>query len=230
MKTAIHNTLTGTTTIRQLPTIAGQPHPLPEHYVLLQVVETEPPEYNEATQNRVQQWQVDLVANTYTQNWVITEKTEAEQTDYINQQAQQAEENRKELARIRVEQNEIEVINTEAEALTDEDALENIQFFPAYVIGNPYVTDERFFYPLDGKLYKVLQTHTSAIQWKPNEAVSLYVAVTPPGVIADWVQPAGAHDAYMQGDIVTHNGQTWISNIDNNVWEPGVYGWSIHSA
>lgn len=30
---------------------------------------------------------------------------------------------------------------------------------------------------------------------------------------------------YMTGDKVTHNGSTWVSTCDNNVWEPGVYGW-----
>lgn len=23
-----------------------------------------------------------------------------------------------------------------------------------------------------------------------------------------------------------HNGVTWTSTVDNNVWEPGVYGWT----
>ena len=36
---------------------------------------------------------------------------------------------------------------------------------------------------------------------------------------------AGAHDAYNIGDKVTHNGKTWVSDVDNNVWEQGVYGW-----
>ena len=31
-------------------------------------------------------------------------------------------------------------------------------------------------------------------------------------------------------EIITINGvqygKTWISDIDNNVWEPGVYGWT----
>ena len=30
---------------------------------------------------------------------------------------------------------------------------------------------------------------------------------------------------YKKGDKVTHNGSTWVSTVDNNVWEPGVYGW-----
>ena len=32
---------------------------------------------------------------------------------------------------------------------------------------------------------------------------------------------------YSKGDKVTHNGKMWVSTIDNNVWEPGVYGWEI---
>ena len=44
-----------------------------------------------------------------------------------------------------------------------------------------------------------------------------------------WVQPRGAHDAYALGAIVTHNGQLWISIVDSNVWEPGVYGWEIYT-
>ena len=28
-----------------------------------------------------------------------------------------------------------------------------------------------------------------------------------------------------KGDKVTNNGKTWQSTTDNNVWEPGVYGW-----
>jgi len=44
-----------------------------------------------------------------------------------------------------------------------------------------------------------------------------------------WVQPTGAHDAYALGAIVAHNGQLWISTVDANVWEPGVYGWEIYT-
>ena len=40
-----------------------------------------------------------------------------------------------------------------------------------------------------------------------------------------WVAPTGAHNAYQQGGIVTHQGKTWESLIPNNVWTPGVSGW-----
>lgn len=43
--------------------------------------------------------------------------------------------------------------------------------------------------------------------------------------ISQWIQPTGGHDAYNTGDKVLHNGDTWESTLDANVWEPGVYGW-----
>lgn len=43
---------------------------------------------------------------------------------------------------------------------------------------------------------------------------------------AIWIQPTGATDAYPAGAKVSHNSKHWISDVDNNVWEPGVFGWS----
>ena len=40
-----------------------------------------------------------------------------------------------------------------------------------------------------------------------------------------WAAPTGAHNAYPQGAIVTHQGKTWESLIPNNVWTPGDSGW-----
>ena len=44
------------------------------------------------------------------------------------------------------------------------------------------------------------------------------------GAPLPWEQPESTNP-YMKGDKVTHAGKTWVSTIDNNVWEPGVYGW-----
>lgn len=49
---------------------------------------------------------------------------------------------------------------------------------------------------------------------------------TEPDGSQPWVQPSGAHDAYAAGDTVTHNAQTWTSDVDGNTWEPGVHGWT----
>lgn len=38
----------------------------------------------------------------------------------------------------------------------------------------------------------------------------------------------GAQDAYQTGDKVYYPGEgdtVYISTVDNNVWQPGVYGW-----
>ena len=42
----------------------------------------------------------------------------------------------------------------------------------------------------------------------------------------EWVQPIGAHDAYSKGAKTSHGGKKWLSEVDGNTWEPGVYGWA----
>ena len=80
------------------------------------------------------------------------------------------------------------------------------------------------------QLYSVLQSHTSQEGWKPDATPSLYKAIgfTDSGV-AIWTQPLGSTDAYMKGDIVSHNGELWICEADYNVYEPGVYGWGKYT-
>ena len=108
--------------------------------------------------------------------------------------------------------------------LSDEDALNNVDVFPNWRVGVSYETGERVRY--EEVLYKVLQSHVSQEDWTPDVAVSLFVRVDDPGEEwPEWVQPTGAQDAYPLGAKVSHNEKHWISNVDNNVWEPGVFGW-----
>jgi chitodextrinase len=117
-----------------------------------------------------------------------------------------------------------QLIEKSVSTLDDEEALEAPMLFPAFDPNEKsYTTGDRFTY--EGKLYKVLQDHTSQTDWLPTTAVSLYVEVTPPDTIAAWKQPLGAQDAYQLGDKVTHNGKTWESTVVDNVWEPSVFGW-----
>lgn len=110
--------------------------------------------------------------------------------------------------------------------LTDEQAVTYKLLYPKW-IGNgvSYVVGDRRQY--DGALYKCLQAHTSQPDWTPTAAPSLWakVLIPDPGTIPEWEQPDSTNP-YMAGDKVTHNGKTWVSDIDNNVWEPGVYGWT----
>lgn len=74
-------------------------------------------------------------------------------------------------------------------------------------------------------LYKVLQNHTSQAGWTPDTASSLYAKVLtdPSGEVLPWEQPQSTNP-YKKGDRVTHNGKTWESLVDSNVWEPGAVG------
>ena len=107
---------------------------------------------------------------------------------------------------------------------TDEQALAVPILYPAWRSGAAYAAGERVQY--GGTLYKVLQGHTAQDDWTPEAAVSLFAKVLIPdaSTIPEWEQPDSTNP-YMQGDKVSHNGSTWVSAIDNNVWEPGVYGW-----
>ena len=71
----------------------------------------------------------------------------------------------------------------------------------------------------------MLQAHTSQTDWTPDVSHSLFAQILIPdeNVIPEWVQPDSTNP-YMKGDKVTHNGITYESLIDNNVWEPGVIG------
>lgn len=64
------------------------------------------------------------------------------------------------------------------------------------------------------------RTEASLVRWH-----SIQVQEAPVGEYLPWVQPAGAHDAYPEGWIVTHGGKEWKSTTPANVWEPGVTGW-----
>jgi hypothetical protein len=121
-----------------------------------------------------------------------------------------------------------------AEQLTDESTMMEIaDIYPAYQVGHEYKIGKVFSWGVNAdnetQLYQVLQDHVSREEWKPDEAVSLYkkIGITPGGYPI-WTQPYGATDAYQKGDIVQHKDSLWISTCDNNVWEPGVYGWDAY--
>ena len=116
-------------------------------------------------------------------------------------------------------------IETAVQSLPDGEALEVVTLYPDWVAGVDYSTGHKV--QRGGKLCRCLQAHTSQDGWEPENAPSLWAKVLIPDetVIPEWEQPDSTNP-YSSGDKVTHNGKTWVSNIDNNVWEPGVYGWT----
>lgn len=105
----------------------------------------------------------------------------------------------------------------------DELAVTAPAVYPAWASGIAYEAGQRVLY--SGALYKVLTAHTSQEDWTPTAAPSLFakVLIPDPDVIPAWEQPDSTNP-YMKGDKVTHNGSTWVSTVDNNVWEPGATG------
>jgi hypothetical protein len=119
----------------------------------------------------------------------------------------------------------VKLLSDKLTAATDEEAIEFKSLYKPYRVGVRVEKGDRFYYPLNDKLYQVVQGHTTQLHYKPDENITLYKEVLPPDTIGPWVQPLGAGYEYHMGDKVTHKGSTWESTINNNVWEPGVYGW-----
>lgn len=109
------------------------------------------------------------------------------------------------------------------DAATDETALEAVDIYPAWRTDTAYTVDERISH--EGLLYRCVQAHTSQDNWTPDVTPALWTRVSVEEW-PEWVQPTGAQDAYQTGDKVAHNGKHWVSAVDNNTWEPGVYGWT----
>lgn len=118
-----------------------------------------------------------------------------------------------------------QAMNNASSVLTDEQALGAIALYPLWSASASYGVGDRVRY--NGVLYKCLQAHDAQENWTPTDAPSLWaeVLIPDPEVVPDWKQPDSTNP-YMKGDKVKHNGKTWISDVDNNVWEPGVYGWT----
>lgn len=115
------------------------------------------------------------------------------------------------------------VMDTAAGMLTDEQALQVTALYPLWDAAKTYAVGDRVRYA--GNLYRCLTAHTAQAAWTPTDAPSLWAKVLtdPSGEILPWVQPDSTNP-YAKGDKVTHNGKTWESIVDNNVWEPGVTG------
>lgn len=115
---------------------------------------------------------------------------------------------------------------TAASGTTDEKAILAPELFDRWSAESvAYAVGDRVRY--GDLLYKCLTEHTSQESWTPDAAPSLWVRIDDPAIEwPEWRQPQGSTDAYAKGAKVSHNGKRWISDVDANVWEPGVYGWT----
>lgn len=87
----------------------------------------------------------------------------------------------------------------------------------------------------DGELWWCIQTfNRSTFSAPPATYPALIRRARIPGAVEPWVQPIDQFDAYQlvnaftgKPDECSHQGQRWVSDYANNVWEPGVFGWTL---
>lgn len=220
MKTLLYNTDINEpiTKIREgVYTVDGVRPTLPVNIVELEVQETERPDFDTVKQYVTSEFQRN--GNYWQRVWTVHNKTDEEIETYLNGVA---DSHVFELKQKLIEKQADEAYTvrlTELSALDDTSALDVASEYEPFVIGKAYQQNERFYYPVDGKLYKVLQAHTSAAQWLPTEAVSLYVAVVPGDVISEWAYPI----AYSKDQLVTFNGTTYKclqAHTSQSGWTP----------
>lgn len=93
-----------------------------------------------------------------------------------------------------------------AQQQSDADALESIELFPLWKPDTHYDKDERVRY--DGKLYRIMQAHTSQSDWAPSICTaSLYTEVT----LATEGEDA-AHPIEYNGNMELHSGKYYAQD------------------
>ena len=117
------------------------------------------------------------------------------------------------------------VVLAEQGQVDDATAGEQALLFAEWALGVSYFRGQLRRH--GGLLYRCVQDHTSQEGWEPDKTAALWaLAHDPAEKWPAWSPPLGAHDAYSAGAQVSHQDGRWTSDLDGNVWEPGVYGWS----
>ena len=99
-----------------------------------------------------------------------------------------------EILRTLISSNSEKIVNT----FTDENAVKVIDLYPEWAVGIAVAKDSRYQY--NGKLYKVVQAHTTQADWTPDITPALWtvIDVARAGTIDDPI-PAVAGMEYVYG-------------------------------
>lgn len=111
--------------------------------------------------------------------------------------------------------------------LTDEQAITVPSLFDSWKPGVEVVVDQR--QERNGKLYKVLQAHTTQEGWEPENTPALYVEVAAPGEYREIKDGMLSTEAFAKGEVGWYKtkGNLWESLMDSNIYTPDSYpaGW-----
>jgi len=120
----------------------------------------------------------------------------------------------------------------ETMVVSDEEINDYASLFPAFKVGEIITQEMMDAEPVrrqyKNEVWEAIQPHTTQLDWLPPDVPALWGKVYNPETIPLWVQPFGAGDPNIKhtGDKVQWpEGTIWISTVDDNIWEPGVYGW-----
>lgn len=118
----------------------------------------------------------------------------------------------------------------EDQALPDELIESQCHVFPLFEPNTPANANAIRRCRDSGRLYRALHSigaeHAADRPLAEQATLWSRLVETAGGEIPEWFMPSpGAWTTWMYGDKATHNGVTWKSVHDNNVWEPGVFGW-----
>ena len=104
-------------------------------------------------------------------------------------------------------------IETAVQSLPDSEALEAVTLYPEWAAGVDYSTGYKVQYL--GKLYKVVQAHTSQETWTPDITASLYTRIDE---VHDGTQydpiPYNGNMTLYNGKYYSQDGVTYLCNRD----------------
>ena len=100
-----------------------------------------------------------------------------------------------------------ELVSTQVEALTDDEAKKVPALFPLWETEKAYAVGDRVWY--QSSLYKCVQAHTSQSTWNPKDAVSLWANVSEESQEADGSRE---HPYEWQSGMTSYNGKYYTEN------------------
>lgn len=115
-------------------------------------------------------------------------------------------------------------LETITDTLTDEEAKGLSLLFEEWRPSEVYKIGDRIRY--NGVLYKCLEDNNATMEAPPSAIPSVWTEIFAETVseeIPAWEQPEEGN-GYADGDRVIHNDIIYISQVDNNIWEPGTAG------
>lgn len=98
------------------------------------------------------------------------------------------------------------------------------ELYNPWILGESVIIGDRRRDEYNGLLYEVYAAAGDNLH-PPHEVPAIWKRVFEEEW-PQWLQPTGAHDAYILGAKVSHKGDKWVSAVSANTWEPGVYGWT----